>query len=317
MKWKKIGKIFDFSQSAFKDDFIGFAQSPQALVFDDFVRIYFSTRQKSENGKFISIIQFIDMDKGFSYIKNFSTHNVIDIGELGTFDEHGIFPMTVFKHDNLIYSYTNGWSRRVSVSVDTAIGMATSKDNGFTFEKFGSGPVLASSLHEPYLVCDPFVRVFDSVFHMWYIYGTNWKIFEDGCEPDRTYVIAHAISKDGINWTKDGRSIIPQTHSDECQALPTVIKIKNIYHMYFCHRHSFDFRKNPKNAYQLGYAYSYDLVNWIRDDANKGIDKTAGDWDSDMMCYPHIFECDSRIYLLYNGNEFGKDGFGIAELEDC
>ena len=34
-----------------------------------------------------------------------------------------------------------------------------------------------------------------------------------------------------------------------------------------------------------------------------------------MMCYPHLFECDGRICLLYNGNEFGKHGFGLATLE--
>jgi len=33
-----------------------------------------------------------------------------------------------------------------------------------------------------------------------------------------------------------------------------------------------------------------------------------------MMCYPNIFECNDNIYLLYNGNEFGKYGFGIAKL---
>jgi hypothetical protein len=28
-----------------------------------------------------------------------------------------------------------------------------------------------------------------------------------------------------------------------------------------------------------------------------------------------VFDCDGRIYLLYNGNEFGRYGFGLAELE--
>ena len=33
-----------------------------------------------------------------------------------------------------------------------------------------------------------------------------------------------------------------------------------------------------------------------------------------MMCYPNVFECDDDIYMLYNGNEFGKYGFGLAKL---
>ena len=55
--------------------------------------------------------------------------------------------------------------------------------------------------------------------------------------------------------------------------------------------------------------------NWVRDDSSVGIDVTEGDWDSDMQCYPHVFECDGHIYLLYNGNEFGRYGFGLARLE--
>jgi hypothetical protein len=85
--------------------------------------------------------------------------------------------------------------------------------------------------------------------------------------------------------------------------------------MIFCYRQSSDFRSNRARGYRLGYAWSEDLVHWTRDDASIGIDVTAGGWDSDMMCYPHLFACDGEIYLLYNGNEFGRHGFGIARLE--
>jgi sucrose-6-phosphate hydrolase SacC (GH32 family) len=315
MKWRKLGQVFDFASTDFGADFIGFAQSPQAIEFDDHVRFYFSTRQRSDNGKFVSVVQYVDMDKQFKTILGRSRGVVVPLGKLGTFDEHGIFPFSVFRHAGAIWGYSNGWNRRKSVSVDTAIGLATSEDGGDTFVKLGDGPVLGPSLHEPCLVCDPFVRVFDGVFHMWYIYGTGWKSAAPGQEPDRTYVIAHATSSDGVSWTKEGRPIISQTHSDECQALPTVIQLGTRYHMVFCHRHTFDFRTNPARAYRLGYAWSDDLVTWTRDDAAVGIATTPGAWDADMMCYPHLFTCAGKTYLAYNGNEFGRAGFGVAELE--
>ena len=40
---------------------------------------------------------------------------------------------------------------------------------------------------------------------------------------------------------------------------------------------------------------------------------SVDDWDSEMQCYPHLFRCDEKVYLLYNGNAFGKAGFGLAE----
>ncbi|HEY5774234.1 MAG TPA: hypothetical protein VIS75_16465, partial [Chitinophagaceae bacterium] len=64
------------------------------------------------------------------------------------------------------------------------------------------------------------------------------------------------------------------------------------------------------------YAYSDDLRSWQRDDDNAGLDVSNEGWDSEMLCYPHIFSCDEKIYLLYNGNEFGRFGFGLAVLED-
>ncbi len=316
MKWKKLGKIFDPNEYLAGEESAGFAQSPQALVFDDFVRIYFSTRKKDpKNDKVLSHIAFVDMDKTLRNVLRVSHHEVIPLGKLGCFDEHGIFPMNVVRHGERILGYTCGWNRRVSVSVDTAIGFAESFDHGWTFQKLEDGPILASSVHEPFLVGDPFVRIYDGLFHMWYIYGTEWRTFAEGQAPDRIYKIAHAISPDGINWQREGRPIISDRLQDESQALPTVIDFGGSFHMFFCYRHSFDFRRNRSRAYRIGHASSSDLVHWVRNDEEAGIQPTEGDWDADMLCYPHVFCCDGKIFLLYNGSEFGRQGFGLAELE--
>jgi hypothetical protein len=318
MRWKKLGKIFDPTEHKLQNDCKQFAQSPQVLVFSDFVRIYFSTRSVDKNsGKYLSHIAFVDMRKNLRDVIRVSDKTVIPLGELGCFDEHGIFPMNVMRHGGAVFGYTCGWNRRVSVSVDTAIGLAVSLDDGLTFQRIGPGPVLAASLHEPCLVGDGFVKVIGDVFHMWYIFGTGWKVFESHTPPDRTYKISHAVSVDGINWVKEeGRQIITNRLGvDESQALPTMIEIDGRYHMFFCYRQSFDFRKNKDRGYRIGHAYSDDLSNWTRDDEALILDVTPGSWDSEMLCYPHVFECEGKVYLLYNGNEFGRYGFGLAVLE--
>jgi hypothetical protein len=315
MRWKKLGNIFNPAKHDLFDGCKEYAQSPQALVLDDFVRIYFSTREKVSSGKFLSHIAFAEFDKNFKII-NINKNKVIELGHLGCFDEHGIFPMNVVRFKEKIYAYTCGWSRRVSVSIETSIGIAISDDNGLTFIKKGNGPVLTSSLNEPFLVGDPFVSIFNNLFHMWYIYGLRWVKNEDNNIYERVYKINHATSKDGINWIREGRQIVAdKLNIDECQALPTVIEFNNNYHMFFCYREATDFRTNKKRGYRIGYAYSEDLINWTRDDEKSRIDVSKDCWDSDMQCYPHAFKWNGRIYLLYNGNEFGKYGFGIAVLE--
>lgn len=315
MKWRKLGKIFDPTEHSLSNNCFEFAQAPQTLVMGDRLRVYFSTREKDSSGKYISHVAFVDFDKGMKNIIGISNHTVIELGGLGYFDEHGIFPVNVVRDGERVLAYTTGWNRKVSVSADASIGLAISYDEGLTFQKYGTGPVLSASLYEPFLVGDAFVALYEGLYHMWYIFGTKWRRYDESSPPDRIYKIAHATSGDGINWHREGRHIIAdRLNSDECQALPTVFHRDGMYHMYFCYRQAHGFRVHSNNAYRIGYASSYDLINWDRDDGKAGIDVSSEGWDSRMQCYPHCFELGGEVYMLYNGNEFGRFGFGLAVL---
>jgi hypothetical protein len=316
MKWKKLGKIFDPTDHLLQNNCVEFAQSPQTLVLDDRVRVYFSTRERDNVGKYLSHVAFADFSRDMRHFLGVSIQPVLPLGGLGCFDEHGIFPINVIKDGNRVLAYTTGWNRKVSVSADASIGLAISYDDGKTFQRYGSGPLLTASLMEPFLVADAFVQKYADTYHMWYIYGIKWQKFNETEPPDRVYKIAHAISPDGIRWRRDVRQIISdKLNAEECQALPTVIFVGGMYHMYFCYRQAYGFRQDSSRGYRIGYAYSIDLENWTRDDSLAGIDVSAEGWDSRMQCYPHVFECDGKVYLLYNGNEFGRRGFGLAVLE--
>lgn len=316
MRWRKLGLIFKPQDHRLPSGCNEYAQSPQALSSPEGIRIYFSTRARDSAGKFLSHIAFVDFESTFSKVLRVSTNAVMPLGNLGCFDEHGIFPINVVQHAGGIWAYTCGWSRRVSVPVETSIGLATSRDGGTSFERLGNGPILSSSLHEPLLVGDPFVLIRQNVWHMWYIYGLKW-MPSTATEPVvRVYKIAHATSVDGIHWSRESRPIVPdELGPNECQALPTVIQIDSRFHMLFCYREASDFRKNKQRGYRLGYACSDDLVTWTRDDEKVGLGLAEREWDSEMQCYPHLFRCGNEVCLLYNGNEFGRYGFGLARLE--
>lgn len=316
MQIRRMGKLFDPRDYASIEGSVGYAQSPQALVLEDRLRIYFSTRVVDDSGKFVSHVAYVDLSKDLREVLGVSQHEVISQGELGCFDEHGIFPFHVMAVDDLVYAYTNGWSRRASVSVETGIGLAVSRDSGETFHRLGPGPIVTASLNEPFLVGDAFVRRYQSMFNMWYIFGKEWKCLPTDPTPERIYKIAHATSGDGINWNiGHGRQLIPDVLGpDESQALPTVIKQSGTYHMFFCFRESFNFRAGEGRGYRLGYATSEDLVSWQRRDEELKFQEPFEEWDSEMQCYPHVFVSDQRVFLLYNGNQFGRCGFGALEL---
>jgi hypothetical protein len=316
VKWRKLGVIFDPRRYTLPNGCTSFAQSPQALAADGFVRIYFSTRTRDAAGQYLSHIAYVDVDNDLRGVLRVATDTVIPLGDPGCFDEHGIFPMNVVRVGDAVHAFTCGWSRRISVPVETAIGRAVSHDDGRTFTRLGPGPIMGATPNESFLVGDPYVAVRDDVWHMWYIYGTEWRESPADPGPARVYKIAYASSADGIVWRRNGVPIIADALGpDECQALPTVFEHDQAWHMYFCYRQSTDFRSNPRRAYRLGYARSTDGLTWYRDDRAGGIDVSDTGWDSEMLCYPHVFRSEGHLYMLYNGNAFGRDGFGAAILE--
>jgi predicted GH43/DUF377 family glycosyl hydrolase len=203
-----------------------------------------------------------------------------------------------------------------SVPFNTSIGLAISKDRGTTFNRIGPGPILSASVDEPFVLSGPKVRRFDGLLYMFYLAGTKW--IEHEGKSEIIYKLRMAVSKDGVHWNKINKNIVSDIlEENECQAGPDVFYYNGKYHMYFVYRYALDFRNNRGRGYKIGYAHSDDLINWIRDDENVGIQYSeSGEWDGDMHHYPHVFELDGNHYMLYNGNEFGKYGFGLAILEN-
>jgi predicted GH43/DUF377 family glycosyl hydrolase len=314
-KWEKMGRIFNPLDIKGHDWLDEYAQAPATLIFDDFVRVYFSCRSKrDENGQFVSYSAFVDLDRKnlFNIIK-VAKKPVLKLGNKGCFDEFGTYPISVVKKDDELWVYYAGWTRCVSVPFNTAIGVAKSSNNGETFDKFGDGPVLSYSLDEPFIVSGPKIRKFNNNYYLFYICGKKW-IMVDG-KPEMSLKIRMATSDDGLNWTKYNKNLIEDVNGkNESQASPDVFYANGKYHMFFCNWIPATFRDTKSR--KIGYAYSTDLINWTRDDSRAGID-ISNDvaFDDQMIAYPHVFELDKKTYMLYLGNEVGRYGFGLAKLE--
>lgn len=315
-KWKKLGKIFEPQKIEDISWLKEFAQAPSVLIFDKFVRVYFSCRPlPDDKGQYVSYSAYVDLNRyNLFEIINISRNPILKLGDLGTFDEFGTYPTSVIKNGDDILAYYGGWTRSESVPFNVAIGIAKSNDNGETFTKLDNGPILSYSMDEPFILSGPKIRRFNNQWYLWYISGKKW-ILDNG-KPEPVYKIRMATSDDGINWIKNNKDIIEdKIEENEAQASPDVFFFKEKYHMFFCYRYSSNYR-GKENGYRIGYASSDDMFNWLRDDAKAGIDVSDVGWDSEMISYPHVFELDKSIYMLYLGNQVGKFGFGLAKLED-
>lgn len=313
-KWKKQGIIFNPTEHTGRDWMQEFAQAPATLIFDKFVRVYFSCRSlRDKNGQYVSYTGYVDLNRyNLHEILDISDEPILKLGETGTFDEFGTYPTSVIKNNNDVIAFYGGWTRCESVPFNVAIGKAISHNGGITFDKIDNGPILSYSLDEPFIISGPKIRLFNNRWYLYYIAGKKWILDEDRPEP--IYKIRMATSSDGINWIKYDKDLIKTKFKEnEAQASPDVIFYQGKYHMFFCYRHGTDYR--GKRGYRIGYASSINLTDWFRNDTEAGITVSRTGWDDETIAYPHVFELDGNLYMLYLGNQVGKFGFGLAQLE--
>ena len=315
-RWEKLGKIFDPTKIAGINWMKEFAQSPSVVVYDHFIRVYFCCRPPADsNGQYVSYIGYVDLNReNLFQIINISKNPVLELGELGTFDEFGTNPVSAIRTEDDIRIYYCGWTRCESVPVNAAIGVAVSQDDGATFARLGPGPVLSYSPDEPFELGSPRIRKYNNRWFLWYCAGKKW--VNSKPRPEAVYKIRMATSDNGVDWVKNGHDLIEnKLEENECQASADVFRYDGKYHMFFSYRYNLGF-KSKERGYRIGYAVSTDLMHWARDDSNAGIDISEEGWDSEMISYPHVFELDRSIYMLYQGNQIGRYGFGLAKLKE-
>jgi len=313
--WRKLGQLFDPTRMSTLPWMHHFAQTPATLIFDDFVRIYFCTRPPAdEAGQFVSRIGYVDVERDDLFrIRRISPNPVLPLGDLGTFDEFGTNPVSVIRNGAEVRAYYAGWTRCESVPFNSAIGVAQSFDDGETFERLGPGPILAYTPEEPFVIGSPKIRRFGDSWFLHYAAGQTW--LNTGDRPEPVYVIRGAVSDDGIEWQRFGKDLVPKRLGElECQAGADIFWFDDRYHMFFSYRHAVGFQSTER-AYRIGYAVSDDLVDWSRDDEAAGIQVSDKGWDSQTISYAHVFQLDESIYMLYQGNDIGRIGFGLAVLE--
>ena len=116
-KWKKLGIVFDPREIKDRSWLNEFAQAPSVLVYDNFIRVYFSCRPlPDENKQYVSYSSYIDLDrKNIFEIINVAKEPILKLGDRGTFDEFGTYPVSVIKYDNSLIAYYGGWTRCESV----------------------------------------------------------------------------------------------------------------------------------------------------------------------------------------------------------
>jgi hypothetical protein len=305
MKWRKLGWIF--CPEGRGDWMYSHAMIPIAERIDgDLYRIYFSARDRKNRGH--GGYLEIDMRNPTKVIR-VHDHPVLEPGALGCFDDSGALPNSLVTVGGRKLLYYTGINLGVTVKIRNSIGLAEWNFGTQRFERCYSGPIIDRTRDLPHFVATPEVHHGAGGFRAWFTSCVSWKPTPDG--PKHYYRLEYAESVDGITWPRTG--VVAIDFRDEFEyalGVPRVLRDGGIYQMWFCARAT-----DTCPTYRLQHAISPDGITWVRQEGLAGIDVSPSGWDSEMICYPFIFDHRGERYLLYNGNAYGKTGFGIAVLE--
>jgi predicted GH43/DUF377 family glycosyl hydrolase len=305
MKWKKMGLIYgpDRTSAWARNS----ALQPTPLVLRDAGVIRVFAGMRDDEG--ISRVGFVDVSADDpSRVLRVSETPALDIGIPGAFDENGVVPCAVSERGGELYLFYAGYQLGHKVKFVAYTGLAVSRDGGESFTRYSRAPVCDRTNDELFFRAIHTIMFDDGRWRAWYGAGSGFDVEADGHQYPR-YNIRHAESPDGIHLA-DEYQVCVDTSGDEYRVgRPYVIKQGGIYKMFYG-------AGTKQTGYRLAYAESPDGLRWVRKDGEVGIDVSESGWDSRMQAYPSVVVHKERTYLFYNGNDYGREGFGYALLEE-
>jgi len=239
----------------------------------------------------------------------------LERGGLPAFDSAGLWPCSVLRVDGRIFLWYTGMRLIQQAPYQNAIGLAISDDDGLSFQKVTDQPIIPLGPDETHFAFTPAVERSADGFVMWCSACTDWRHIAGHLEPFYDIRVAH--SSDGIQWTLRQQPVVSIEGTPWAGlARPWVDRTREP-RLWWSARGATDFRAPSDQAYHL---YSAPLHDFDIDP--KAIEPTIftpdpqdGEWDSWMQAYCCVLPHQNNRILLYNGNDFGCQGFGYALAE--
>jgi predicted GH43/DUF377 family glycosyl hydrolase len=301
-RWKKQGFIYAPDGSVPWAKHYAHLPTPKVLN-NEVIRVYFAALDSNNFGR----TTYVDLDiDDPQKVLNVAPEPVLDLGELGTFDDCGTVPSSILEFRGRTYMYYIGHQRTVRVPHMLFGGVAVLQSDG-RFLRQSRIPMMDRTEEEPFIRSAAFVMNEDGLLKMWYVSCREWT-YTAG-QLHYNCAIRLATSTDAVNWTTDPHICISPNAEDEyAVGRPSVIRENGMYYMWYSVR-SFPDR------YTIGHAESPDGFHWTRKDADWSLTPSDEGWDSEMTCYPFVIDIKGVRHMFYNGNRHGGSGFGYAVLQ--
>lgn len=301
--WLKLGLLYEPSAQTRHPRLISHASNPLPVYLEgDVYRIFYSGRDSNNK----SSVGAVDIDIVRRRIVNDYYHPFFEYGVEGSFYSSGVSIGNYYIVDDTRYILFMGWQTPHDGHWRGDIGrLVLTTDLTLQFDS--NNPFMSSNEEDPISLSYPWVLKSDNGnYCMWYGSTISW----DAGNGEMVHVLKYAFSNDGHTWDRKGLAIPYKIGRVQAFSRPTVVQ-----NMYGDYEMWFSYRSGSGEKYRIGYARSANGEIWELELDNSGINVSLSGWDSEMIEYPFVFDHDGQRYMLYNGNEYGKTGFGLAVLK--
>jgi len=303
MRWSKKGLVWSNPGIGSWGTTSALTPTPFHLS-TDVIRIFAGFRDKSG----VSRIGYVDLAATDpTHVLGVSETPILEIGRDGCFDDNGVILGDVIRTDHEIRMYYIGFQLVQKVKFLAFTGLAISKDNGNSFERFSEVPILdrvagASTIHALHSI-----QRTENGWLAWAARGEGWEIRQG--KPYPRYEIWQMSSADGLQFNQ-AQKVVSVRNNEYRIGRPSVFKRPDGKLGMFYTAGYLD-----NDRYDAGLAVSDDGITWRRMDQDIGLTTSGTDaFDRLHLCYPRIFKAGNRHFAVYNGNNMGIEGFGLAEL---
>lgn len=300
-EWQKLGLLYCPSLKERHPKLLSHAANPLPVhITGDIYRIFYCGRDDANRSSVGAVdVDIITREVVKEHHAPFLMH-----GPSGSFHADGVSIGNCYESGGRRYMTFMGWQSPTQGHWRGDIGRVEISD--LTIVP-GTEEFLMGMDHEdPISLAYPWVEPREQGgFDMWYPSVVSW----EAGNGEMLAVVKHATSMDGKQWLRQG-AVVPYTLGiAQAFSRPSVLHSDSDgLHMWF------SFRAGTGQSYRIGHAVNSMDGQWELALDSLTIDVSSTGWDSEMVEYPFVFRHDGQIYMLYNGNGYGKTGFGLAVL---
>jgi len=305
MRWRRFGKLWG-PQVISSGSFTHASYPTPFVLTEGLVRVYVTCRDVTGRGRPFWVDVALD---GVPEVAGWSESPLLDLGAPGMFDQDGVACTSIVKDssDSLLMFYS-GFERFGSRYYRLLTGMAESQDGGYTFRKLSQVPALERTDGQTLFRCGAFVWQQSGRWNMLYSGGDRWIQASHRNEP--SYHLYHAQSSNPRIWNDCGEKVVdassrffgvgrPWPFSPDWTPAVLLVSV----------------RDSVSRRYRMA-RLPFDGVRVLgQPTADIGLEPD-GITDRITTVHAATVTISDRTFCFYTGDDFGRDGFSVAELED-